>query len=508
MAMAANNTAVSPWNQVVRGVESESALAAPSSELESAAAAAESSPPLSSTAASTSPSLEDSCSTTESSKISGNNGPAGKKLAWNKPSSNGGTSEARPVMDADSWPALSESTRVAIKSESSSKGLLDGSSSVPHSQGTGNKISSSSQRQVNDNASANQMVPTPNRPKPFKHNSPNVSSNGGHAQQPAPQALTATTASHYHPPTEHTQRSAFASNDRPQQRNSYRNRNSGPHQRGDGSQHHNYGNRRDQNWNTQRNFNARDPHMASRAGPRFPRPPPPHTTPQFIHPPPVRTFGGHIGFHDVAPPLVFVQQPPSHPNSLRGVPYVTPIPPQSLFYTGPDPQLHTRIVTQINYYFSNENLIKDTFLRQNMDDQGWVPITLIASFNKVMHLTDSIQVILDAVRTSSVVEVQGEKIRRRNDWRRWIIPSTVQFPVAAASPTQVTANQDSLAEQVENITLKTTNNDGTRELDVLSDSSEHKSSHGDFNNPLPHSSGEGTNRPGIQGTDYSTSAEN
>ncbi|XP_057761813.1 la-related protein 1B-like [Arachis stenosperma] len=505
MAMAGNHSAVSPWNQVVRGGESESVLAAPSSAMESAVAV-ESSLPSGSTAVSTSLSVEDSCSTAESSKNGGNKGRAAKKPAWNKPSSNGGASEVKLVMDAVSWPALSESTRVAIKSESSSKGLLDGSSSsVLQSQGMGS--SSSSQRQVNDNASANHMVPSPNRQKPFKHNSPNVFSNGGHPQPPASQALTATTGSHYQPPIEHAQRSAFVSNDRPQQRNSFRNRNSGSHQRGDGSHHHNYGNRRDQDWNTQRNFNGRDPHMPPRVGPRFPRPPPPPpNAPQFIHTAPVRAFGGPIGFHDVVPPIVYLQQPPSHPNLLRGVHYGPPMPPQTLFYTGPDPQLHTRIVTQINYYFSNENLIKDTFLRQNMDDQGWVPIRLIAGFNKVMHLTDNIQVILDAVRSSSVVEVQGDKIRRRNDWKRWIIPPTVQFPNTADSSIQGTVNQDSLSERVQNFTLRTSNHDGTRELDAHTDLSEHTL--GEFNNPLQFSNSQSTGQSGIQGADHPVSAGN
>lgn len=32
---------------------------------------------------------------------------------------------------------------------------------------------------------------------------------------------------------------------------------------------------------------------------------------------------------------------------------------------------------------SDENLIKDTYLRQKMDEQGWVPISLIAGFKKV-----------------------------------------------------------------------------------------------------------------------------
>lgn len=35
---------------------------------------------------------------------------------------------------------------------------------------------------------------------------------------------------------------------------------------------------------------------------------------------------------------------------------------------------------------SAENLCRDVFLRQNMDQQGWVPISLIAGFNRVSEL--------------------------------------------------------------------------------------------------------------------------
>ncbi|TYJ45808.1 hypothetical protein E1A91_A02G081900v1 [Gossypium mustelinum] len=41
-----------------------------------------------------------------------------------------------------------------------------------------------------------------------------------------------------------------------------------------------------------------------------------------------------------------------------------------------------------------------------MDDQGWVPIKLIAGFKKVSLLTDNIQLITDALQSSTVVEVQ------------------------------------------------------------------------------------------------------
>ena len=37
-------------------------------------------------------------------------------------------------------------------------------------------------------------------------------------------------------------------------------------------------------------------------------------------------------------------------------------------------------------FCSDANLVKDKFLRSNMDDQGWVPISLIAGFPRVSSL--------------------------------------------------------------------------------------------------------------------------
>ncbi|KAG5145064.1 hypothetical protein JHK84_030607 [Glycine max] len=481
--------ASSPWNQVVCG-ESEPVAAVPSSSTEDFPSAA-------------APVEDFSSSATESS----DNGGAAKRPVWNKPSPNGAAaaaaSEVRPEMDANSWPLPSESTRAATKSESL-KGLLDGSS-VPQSQGLGSMSSSSpSQREVSDNASTNSVVPA--RQKSTKHHSSNASSNGGHMQHSASQVSIAATGSRNSSPKDHTQRSGFASHDHPQQRNSFRNRNGGQHQRGDGSHHHNYGNRHDQDWNNNRTFGSRDTHVPPRVVPRFIRPPPPPNSAQFFHPSPMRPFGSPIGFHELAPQLVFVAAPPPPPDSLRGVPFVPPMPHHSLFFTGPDPQLHNKIVNQVDYYFreltvdipqlvycSNENLVKDTFLRQNMDDQGWVPIKLIAGFNKVMHLTDNIQVILDAIRTSSVVEVQGDKIRRRNDWRRWIMHPPVQFSNAT---TIGVLNPDMLAEQVHNIALETSDYDGAGGPDVLPDTSRHRSTFRDLQ--LSTSEGPGPGQVGIQ----------
>ena len=48
---------------------------------------------------------------------------------------------------------------------------------------------------------------------------------------------------------------------------------------------------------------------------------------------------------------------------------------------------------QIEYYFSVENLCKDMFLRKKMDDGGWIPTRVIASFNRVRMLTPDLAVI-------------------------------------------------------------------------------------------------------------------
>ncbi|KAK1551080.1 hypothetical protein Q3G72_029929 [Acer saccharum] len=143
---------------------------------------------------------------------------------------------------------------------------------------------------------------------------------------------------------------------------------------------------------------------------RFMRHPPPPPSP---HGP----FGNPIGFLEDAN-LYYVAPPP--PDALRGVPAVTN------FHAT---QLHCLIVKQIDYYFTKENLVKDIYLRQKMDDEGWVPIKLIAGFNKVKLLTSNIRFILDALRGSMVVEVCGDKIRRRNDWIKWIIAPTGQVDV-------------------------------------------------------------------------------
>ncbi|XP_023003871.1 la-related protein 1C-like [Cucurbita maxima] len=439
----------SPWTQIVRG------------EMDMAAAVSSSASP---TTVIEPISFSSSSSSEEplSESLDGGNGSSanvsGKKPAWNK-LSNG--TEAGPVMGAVSWPALSESAKGTPKSSSDSlKSLGDGSTGA---QGTGTPSSSSNKEGNNDvrpNPDSALTHPITSRQKSMRRSGSGNSYNSGLPQQSAPSSPIIDPAPN-NSSKDQTERSTFASpshNDHVHQqpRYSFRSR-GGSHPRGDNSHHHNYGSRRDhdrgnQDWNSNRNFNVQ-PHRVVH---RFirPSPPPPPNTAAFISAPSMRPIGGPLSFPDFAsPPMVYVGPPP--PEALRGVPYVTSIPPNAMFFH-PDPQLYAMIVSQIEYYFSGQNLIKDTFLRKNMNEEGWVPIRLIASFNKVKRLTESIPIILDALQSSSLVEVKGETVRRRNDYDRWIIRPG-EIPDVAGPLSPGSSNQDMLAAGVQTIALENTN---------------------------------------------------
>eukprot|EP01102_Stenamoeba_stenopodia_P002637 TRINITY_DN124_c0_g1_i9.p1 TRINITY_DN124_c0_g1~~TRINITY_DN124_c0_g1_i9.p1 ORF type:complete len:168 (-),score=37.84 TRINITY_DN124_c0_g1_i9:64-567(-) len=78
--------------------------------------------------------------------------------------------------------------------------------------------------------------------------------------------------------------------------------------------------------------------------------------------------------------------------------------------------LKTKIVKQVEFYFSDSNFPKDKFLRTEAakDPNGYVQIAVIASFKRMKDLTTDLAVIVDAVKTSGKLEVSedGQKVRR------------------------------------------------------------------------------------------------
>mmetsp|Transcript_2566 Transcript_2566/g.3884 ORF Transcript_2566/g.3884 Transcript_2566/m.3884 type:complete len:973 (-) Transcript_2566:116-3034(-) len=87
-----------------------------------------------------------------------------------------------------------------------------------------------------------------------------------------------------------------------------------------------------------------------------------------------------------------------------------------------------KIREQINYYFTPNNLCKDLFLRSKMDNEGWVPLAVVSSFNRVRVLTHDQLTIVEALRKSDVVELSSDfsLLRCRDNWRRWTLTNVQQ----------------------------------------------------------------------------------
>ncbi|CAG0911494.1 unnamed protein product, partial [Cyprideis torosa] len=79
--------------------------------------------------------------------------------------------------------------------------------------------------------------------------------------------------------------------------------------------------------------------------------------------------------------------------------------------------LEEKIVRQVEYYFSDYNLPRDKFLREEIKkDEGWVSMETMLKFNRLASISNQAKVITDALKKapSQFMEVSGDgsKIRR------------------------------------------------------------------------------------------------
>ncbi|MED6106378.1 hypothetical protein PIB30_004151 [Stylosanthes scabra] len=474
----------SPWAQVVRGSDAEPPppsaavvhqLLSPSSSSESdqLQPSSDPSPPVeSSNSDGATAAAAATVDSFNADKASNNVGP--KKPAWRRQSNGVEDASAVKVMDAVSWPALSDSTKPSTKltpevGASSSKTASDGSQPTPpgpvasHSPwkqaagaGTGNAKPNPSSNHggagrqrpirrggVNGNNGAGPVHAVRSFPAPAPALAP--------APAPAPSPSPASPPPPPPFPVFRIPSTSFANGVAgvpgliprdPYRNNSWGARppvgsfvppmvehrspshrgNFGHHPRSDGS-YHNYGSRSDQD--RQSFAHTRDPHLnhQPRIFPTGVMSPIPPNGPSFAGPQPIPPFVNHAGFPEYCyyPTLQF--------EAFGGMPFFTHGPPPAMFYPVAETSLTNAIVKQIDYYFSDANLVKDEFLRSNMDAQGFVPISLVAGFHRVKSLTSNIELILDSLRISTVVEVKGDKLRRRNEWMKWLpsAPRQVDF---------------------------------------------------------------------------------
>ena len=121
-----------------------------------------------------------------------------------------------------------------------------------------------------------------------------------------------------------------------------------------------------------------------------------------------------------ADPAVYASVPTSAP--------VTPMMPGLQQYG-----LFSMLSGQIQYYFSIENLAKDVFLRQHMDSQGWVPISIVGNFPRMKALTTDEALLRSVCKNSPDVDhlegFNGEPdlVRRKGDWARFLLPMDQRF---------------------------------------------------------------------------------
>ena len=86
------------------------------------------------------------------------------------------------------------------------------------------------------------------------------------------------------------------------------------------------------------------------------------------------------------------------------------------------------VSTQLEYYFSLDNLLKDMFLRQNMDSQGFVYLDVIAGFNRLKQLTQDKDLLKAVCLNSETIDIRvgedgKERLRRREGWDQFLLPT-------------------------------------------------------------------------------------
>ena len=122
--------------------------------------------------------------------------------------------------------------------------------------------------------------------------------------------------------------------------------------------------------------------------------------------------GGAIGYSPVDVAALgdaSAAPPPSAPMADLNIPGI------------PLEQLKQMLSSQLEYYFSRENLANDTYLLSQMDNDQYVPIWTVANFNQVKKLTKDIKLITEVLRESPNVQVDEEGQKVRPNHKRCIV---------------------------------------------------------------------------------------
>eukprot|EP00730_Choanoeca_flexa_P005036 TRINITY_DN11866_c0_g1_i5.p1 TRINITY_DN11866_c0_g1~~TRINITY_DN11866_c0_g1_i5.p1 ORF type:complete len:1023 (+),score=300.29 TRINITY_DN11866_c0_g1_i5:422-3490(+) len=93
---------------------------------------------------------------------------------------------------------------------------------------------------------------------------------------------------------------------------------------------------------------------------------------------------------------------------------------------------------QIEYYFSRDNLVRDTYLRAHMTTKG-CPVDVIASFPRVQQWLVDQSSIEQAVKASNELELVDGHIRRKDAFQRALVPVKLSVNAAEFVPASMAA---------------------------------------------------------------------
>lgn len=85
----------------------------------------------------------------------------------------------------------------------------------------------------------------------------------------------------------------------------------------------------------------------------------------------------------------------------------------------------TKAVAQVEFFFGNDELCRNTFLRNHMDTEGYLPAAIVFNFPSVVKLSVPYDVLLNAVSSSEALEVDfaNETLRLRHNFEKWLFPN-------------------------------------------------------------------------------------
>lgn len=90
------------------------------------------------------------------------------------------------------------------------------------------------------------------------------------------------------------------------------------------------------------------------------------------------------------------------------------------------------VATQMNYYFSVDNLCRDIWLRKQMDSNGWINLGVFAKFSLIQKQTHNMYLLRDACANSTDIEVQlaadGYRVRKKHNFQPFVLPKEDRAP--------------------------------------------------------------------------------